>query len=105
MGLADRITVDPKILGGKPVIRGTRISTELVLELLDAGWTHDQIPASYPHWSRTTSPRFWLTVGFLVKMRRGSPNVAGLSHYGDYAPAGGLLPPELVFIRSGLRPR
>jgi|GEM_PF-4669176 uncharacterized protein (DUF433 family) len=34
MGLADRIMVDPKILTGKPVIRGTRVSVELVLELL-----------------------------------------------------------------------
>ena len=49
MDSPDRITADPKVLGGKPVIRGTRISVELVLELLDAGWTHDQILASYPH--------------------------------------------------------
>ncbi len=49
MDLPDRITADPKILGGKPVIRGTRISVELVLELLDAGWAHGQILASYPH--------------------------------------------------------
>ncbi len=49
MDLPDRITADPKVLGGKPIIRGTRISVELVLELLHAGWTHDQILASYPH--------------------------------------------------------
>jgi uncharacterized protein (DUF433 family) len=46
--LPDRIIVDPKILGGKPVVRGTRISVELVMELLDAGWTRGQILASYP---------------------------------------------------------
>ncbi|HLH20864.1 MAG TPA: DUF433 domain-containing protein [Bryobacteraceae bacterium] len=49
MALNDRIAVDPKILAGKPVVRGTRISVELVLELLAAGWSHDQILASYPH--------------------------------------------------------
>jgi uncharacterized protein (DUF433 family) len=49
MALTDRIVVDSKILTGKPVVRGTRISVELVVELLAAGWTHAQILASYPH--------------------------------------------------------
>ena len=47
----DRIVVDPKILTGKAVVRGTRISVELVVELLAAGWSHAQILASYPHLS------------------------------------------------------
>ena len=45
----ERIHSDPKILSGKPVIKGTRISVELVLGLLAAGWTEDQIFESYPH--------------------------------------------------------
>ena len=49
MTLADRITADLTILTGKPVVRGTRISVELIVELLAAGWTHEQILASYPH--------------------------------------------------------
>ena len=44
----DRITVDPEILTGKPVIRGTRIAIELVLELLAAGQSEHEILASYP---------------------------------------------------------
>lgn len=51
MALTDRIVVDPTILTGKPVVRGTRISVELVVELLAAGWSHEQILASYPHLS------------------------------------------------------
>ena len=51
MALTHRIIVDPKILTGKPVVRGTRISVELVVELLAVGWTHEQILASYPHLS------------------------------------------------------
>ena len=51
MALTDRIIVDPKILTGKPVVRGTRISVEQVVELLAAGWSHEQILASYPHLS------------------------------------------------------
>ena len=49
MALTDRIVVDSKILTGKPIVRGTRISVELVVELLAAGWSHAQILASYPH--------------------------------------------------------
>lgn len=49
MILTDRIVVDPKVLTGKPVVRGTRISVELVVELLAAGWSHAQILAAYPH--------------------------------------------------------
>jgi uncharacterized protein (DUF433 family) len=48
MPLTERIVVDPKILTGKPVIRGTRISVEFVVELLAAGWTNGQILTSYP---------------------------------------------------------
>jgi len=48
MALPDRIVVDSGILAGKPVVRGTRISVELVVELLAAGWSHAQILASYP---------------------------------------------------------
>lgn len=51
MALTGRIIVDPKILTGKPVVRGTRISVELVVELLAAGWSHEQILANYPHLS------------------------------------------------------
>jgi uncharacterized protein (DUF433 family) len=46
MALIERIVVDPKILTGKPVVRGTRISVELVVDLLAAGWSHEQILAS-----------------------------------------------------------
>jgi len=49
MVLSDRIIVDCRILTGKPVVRGTRIAVELVVELLAAGWSHAQILASYPH--------------------------------------------------------
>jgi len=47
----DRILLDPKVLVGKPVIRGTRIAVEFLLELLAEGWTHDQILKNYPQLS------------------------------------------------------
>lgn len=43
------ITSDVKILTGKPVIKGTRISVELILDKLAAGETPEQILNSHPH--------------------------------------------------------
>ena len=34
---------------GKPVIKGTRIAVEFLMELMANGWTHEQILANYPH--------------------------------------------------------
>ena len=48
MSWQDRITVDPKILVGKPVIKGTRIAVEFLLDLLAEGWTQQQILENYP---------------------------------------------------------
>jgi uncharacterized protein (DUF433 family) len=49
MNWQDRIAADPKVLVGKPVIKGTRLSVEFIIELLAAGWTHQQILENYPH--------------------------------------------------------
>ena len=46
-----RISSDPSILGGKPCIRGTRLSVEFILELLASGASRDDILAAYPHLS------------------------------------------------------
>lgn len=49
MNWHDRITVDPKVLVGKPVIKGTRIAVEFVVDLLGRGWTIEQILHEYDH--------------------------------------------------------
>jgi uncharacterized protein (DUF433 family) len=49
MSLRDRITTDADVLVGKPVVRGTRISVELVLDLLAQGWTAERILEQYDH--------------------------------------------------------
>ena len=46
--LLKRITVNPAIFGGKPIIRGMRISVELILSLLAQGETQDTILADHP---------------------------------------------------------
>jgi uncharacterized protein (DUF433 family) len=52
MDWRDRITSDPDILVGKPTVKGTRISVELVLGWLAQGWTHEMVLESYPHLTR-----------------------------------------------------
>jgi uncharacterized protein (DUF433 family) len=49
---SERIVVDPKILAGKPVIRGTRLAVEFILELLAAGQSESDILTNYPGLTR-----------------------------------------------------
>lgn len=43
-----RITTDPAILGGKPCVRGSRISVEFILELIASGSSASKIVEVYP---------------------------------------------------------
>jgi uncharacterized protein (DUF433 family) len=52
MNWKERIIVDSNILVGKPVIKGTRIAVELLMDRLSDGWTVEDILAAYPHISR-----------------------------------------------------
>jgi uncharacterized protein (DUF433 family) len=45
----ERIERRPEVLGGKPVIRGTRIAVELILERLGDGWSEKDLLESWPH--------------------------------------------------------
>ena len=45
----DRIVKNPQILVGKPTVKGTRISVELITDLLKGGHTRDEIIEEYPH--------------------------------------------------------
>jgi len=47
----DLIVSNPQILGGKPCVRGTRLSVEFLLELAASGATQEQILAQYPQLS------------------------------------------------------
>lgn len=48
----DRIETKPEVLAGKPVVAGTRIPVELVVELLAQDWSNEQILQQYPALSR-----------------------------------------------------
>ena len=52
MPLSERIVVDTEILAGKPVIRGTRLAVEFVLELLAAGQSEKELLTNYPGLTR-----------------------------------------------------
>ncbi|MBI1789550.1 MAG: DUF433 domain-containing protein [Acidobacteria bacterium] len=52
MSCRDRIAIDPEILVGKPVVRGTRLAVEFILELLAAGQSESEILLNYPGLSR-----------------------------------------------------
>ena len=45
----DRIVIDPDVLVGKPVVKGTRIAVELVIDLLGRGYTTNQVLRQYDH--------------------------------------------------------
>lgn len=49
MNWQDQVTVDPRTMTGKPVIRGTRIAVEFVIDLLERGYSREQIIQQYPH--------------------------------------------------------
>ncbi|HXG20960.1 MAG TPA: DUF433 domain-containing protein [Methylomirabilota bacterium] len=48
----DRITIDPQVLVGKPMIKGTRIAVERLIDLLGRGWTQEQLLKEYDHLTR-----------------------------------------------------
>lgn len=47
MSFSDRIHCDPKILSGKPVIKGSRLAVSFILELLESGDTLEEIAREY----------------------------------------------------------
>ncbi len=61
------IVSDPEIMMGKPVIAGTRITVELILEKMAAGETIDQILDAYPHLTREV---ILAALGFTAQSQR-----------------------------------
>jgi uncharacterized protein (DUF433 family) len=48
MSWQERIVIDPEILTGKPVIKGTRLAVEFIVDLLAQGWQEQEILRNYP---------------------------------------------------------
>lgn len=73
MDWRNHITVDPKVLVGKPIIRGTRISVELLMDRLADGWSMEDILASYP---RVTREDVLAAVAFVTEVFREEDYIA-----------------------------
>ncbi len=48
----ERITVDPQVLVGKPIVKGTRLAVEFIVDLLAQGWSEADILRNYPQLTR-----------------------------------------------------
>ena len=73
MDWRDRIVSDPDILVGKPTIKGTRISVELILGWLAAGWSFEDLLESYPHIKRED---ILAAIAFAAEMLRDEEYIA-----------------------------
>ena len=48
MNWQERIVIDPAILVGKPVVKGTRLAVEFIMELFGNGWSETEVLRNYP---------------------------------------------------------
>lgn len=69
------ITSDPDVLAGEPVVRGTRLAVDFLLGLFAAGWTLEQVHASYPQLTPEALRATWTEV---VSCWRAEPTWAAL---------------------------
>jgi len=73
MPLSERIVLDPEILAGKPVIRGTRLAVEFILELLASGQSESEIQANYPGLTREDILACLSYASYLAREYKGFP--------------------------------
>ena len=48
MDWSERISIDSEVLQGKPVVKGSRLAVEFIVDLLAQGWTSEDILLNYP---------------------------------------------------------
>jgi uncharacterized protein (DUF433 family) len=64
----DRITMDPEVMGGKPCIRGMRVTVGMIVEALAAGRTIEQLLADFPY---IEEPDIRQALGFAARLAQG----------------------------------
>ena len=52
MSWSERITIEPDVLAGKPIVRGTRLAVDFIIGLLGQGWSESDILRNYPGLTR-----------------------------------------------------
>ena len=70
MNRQDRIVIDPEILVGKPVVKGTRLAVEFIIDLLAQGWTEAEILRNYPGLTREDIQACLAYAGMVLKTER-----------------------------------
>ena len=64
----ERITIDPEVMGGKPCIRGMRVTVGMIVEALAAGRTIEQLLADFPY---LEEPDIRATLAFAARLAQG----------------------------------
>ena len=64
MKYENRIVLDPAILVGKPITKGTHIAVEFLLGLLAQGWDYDEIIKNYPQLTKTD---IWVAIEYAAE--------------------------------------
>lgn len=80
MDWRERIVVDPHVLVGKPVVRGTRLAVEFILGLLAGGWSYEDILGNYPGLTREDIQACLAYATEVVRSERVYPS--GAAHVG-----------------------
>ncbi|HPS91886.1 MAG TPA: DUF433 domain-containing protein [Methanothrix sp.] len=70
----NRVSLDPKILVGKPVIKGTRLAAEFVIDLLANGWSEAEIIKNYPRLTHDDIQACLCYASSLIKSERIEPD-------------------------------
>lgn len=73
MDWREHITIAPEILTGKPIVKGTRIAVEFVIDLLTRGWMTEQVLKEYDHLTVEDVLACLAYAGELVKEERVYP--------------------------------
>jgi uncharacterized protein (DUF433 family) len=74
MNRQERIVADPKVLAGKPVVKGTRIAVEFIFDLLANGWPESEILQNYPRLTHDDIQACLSYATALIKSRRSIPS-------------------------------
>ena len=75
MNWQERIVVDPAILTGKPVVKGTRLAVEFIVDLLAQGWSEADILRNYPGLTREDIAACLAYASYLLKAEKVYPLV------------------------------
>lgn len=75
MNWQERIIIDPNILVGKPVIKGTRLAVEFIVNLLAHGWSESEILRNYPGLTNEDIRACLSYAGYVLQTERVYPMV------------------------------